>query len=158
MLLWRQFLETIGLCWVLIFIFNNFILNAHMQCSGAEIACCYSVKKQIIMTSVSHTLILNPGVTQRKPGEIYTCKFCVTGEEQRKMDFLFFKYKRKRQLPLLSLSKGGSEHFALGDKMKKILGLYSNLFGNKFIFVRTSYVSNFHDLEMSPRSLFFHEM
>lgn len=73
-----------------------------MECSGAETAYCYLVKKQIIMTSVSHSL--STGVTQWKPGQIsYTCEVYIIGEEQEKMDFLFFNYSRKRQLPPPSL-------------------------------------------------------
>lgn len=69
------------------------------------------------------------------------------------MGFLFFKYRRKKQLPPASLLKGGSETFLFGDKMERILASYSSLLDYKFIFLRTRCVSESYDLEMSPRSL-----
>ena len=77
------------------------------------------------------------------------------------MDFLFCKYRRKGQLPLPSLSKGGSEIFTLWKQNEKDTGLLLNLLKQyKFIFPRTRYAPNFYDLEMSPRplALFFLEM
>lgn len=93
-----------------------------MEYSGSETAYHYLVKKQI-MTSSSPSPDSYPwGATMKVRSNLLHRQGCMTGEEQRKMDFLFFKYRRKRQILPPSLSKGGSETFALWRQNKKDLG------------------------------------
>lgn len=139
---------------VLIFIFINFILNAHMECSGPETAYHHSVKKPNNDLGSPHSDSLPWGdPTKDRRNILHTQGRYHRWGTERKMDFLFCKYRRRRQLLHPSLSKGGGETFALQRKMKKVPGSYSNLFEYKCIFPRTSYISNLYDLEMSTRSL-----
>lgn len=112
---WKQ-LVCVGL---LIFIFINFILNAHMECSGSETAYHYSVKKQI-MTLVPHTPILSPGVMWGKPGQtVYTHKVRITGEKQReKRIFPSSSTGERGSCPLLPSRKEGVKPSLFGEKWK----------------------------------------
>lgn len=74
--------------------------------------------KSQIMTLVPHTLILSPGVTQGKPGEMScTHKVCITGKEQReKWIFSFSSIGERGSYFILPSQKEGVKPLLFGEK------------------------------------------
>lgn len=102
---------------LLIIIFSNFILKAHMMCPGSDIF--YpSLKMQIRLNAnndyiVCHTFIFTPEITWKLGQMLINFDVIIIGEEWRKSDFFLLIFRSKKQLPspplLILLYRDGME-------------------------------------------------